>query len=143
MCFKRELRLATLCHGKRPPPSSIDYVRTTQLCPRKRPFSTANQRFSSTSGEKSGLGLLSATSNPHQLIQRLEKTCGASHQGSSTSPKIDARLVGGSIKAFSGVWNETPCQTSTSPSAHLKWIWRREKYASTGIRLKLQEQPFQ
>src|SRR5712691_7576806 len=55
MCFKRELRLATLCHGKRPPPSSIDYVRTTQLCPRKRPFSTANQRFSSTSGEKSGL----------------------------------------------------------------------------------------
>src|SRR5437899_7669576 len=76
---------------KRPPPSSIDYVRTTQLCPRKRPFSTANQRFSSTSGEKSGLGLLSATSNPHQLIQRLEKTCGASHQGSSTSPKIDAR----------------------------------------------------
>src|SRR5947209_18835965 len=55
MCFKRELRLATLCHGKRPPPSSIDYVRTTQLCPRKRPFSTANQRFLFTSGEKSGL----------------------------------------------------------------------------------------
>src|SRR3990172_8769852 len=56
MRFKWELRLATLCHRKGRLSPDTNYVSTTQLCPRMRPFSTPNHPILFTSGEKSGLG---------------------------------------------------------------------------------------
>jgi hypothetical protein len=55
MGFKGELGLVTLCHEKGRPFLGIYYVETTQLCPRKRPFSTSNPRLLLNPGEKSGL----------------------------------------------------------------------------------------
>src|SRR6516162_4700916 len=55
MCFKRESCLVTLCHGKGRLSFGIDYASTTQLCLRKRPFSTSDLFQLLTSGEKSGL----------------------------------------------------------------------------------------
>src|SRR5271168_2712909 len=55
MRFKREPRLVTLGHGKGLFSLGIDYDSTTQLCLRKRPFSTSNQTYLLIPGEKSGL----------------------------------------------------------------------------------------
>src|SRR5215469_839259 len=57
MCFKREGCLITLCHEKGRLSFGIDFASTTQLCLRKRPFSTSDLFQLLTSGEKSGLGL--------------------------------------------------------------------------------------
>jgi len=43
MRFKRERALVTLCHGKGRLLSAFTTSSTTQLCLRKRPFSTADQ----------------------------------------------------------------------------------------------------
>src|SRR5579864_1932305 len=42
MSFKREESLATLCHRKGRLSRDFNYASTTQLCPRKRPFSISN-----------------------------------------------------------------------------------------------------
>jgi hypothetical protein len=55
MGFKQKGRLGTLCHGKGRLLRSINYASTTQLCMRKRPFSTSDLLQLLTSGEKSGL----------------------------------------------------------------------------------------
>jgi hypothetical protein len=55
MLFKRESPLCTLCHGKGLSPHRMNYASQTQLCPRKRPFSTPNHYNLLNLGEKSGL----------------------------------------------------------------------------------------
>src|ERR1700741_133969 len=58
MRFKRESCLVTLCHGKGRLSFGINFASTTQLCLRKRPFSTCKLVQLLIFGEKSRLAPL-------------------------------------------------------------------------------------